>query len=81
MINVRQPSYKISIIQHLKSKLIVAVIITPANVPDSKLLLLTLRQAITILGNGVMKTFNNGTYYRPCPNRRFPFAHERGLCP
>jgi hypothetical protein len=48
--------YKITIIQHLKSKLIVAVIITPANVPDCKLLLLVVRHAITILGKGVIKT-------------------------
>jgi len=48
--------YKIIIIQNLKSKLIVAVIIVPANVPDCKLLLLAVRQAITILGEGVIKT-------------------------
>lgn len=48
--------YKIIIIQHLKSKLVVAVIIVPANVADCKLLLLAVRQAITILGKGVIKT-------------------------
>jgi len=48
--------YKVSIIQHIKSQIIVAVIITPANVSDNNLLLLTLRHAITILGEGVIKT-------------------------
>jgi hypothetical protein len=48
--------YKISIIQHLRSKLIVAVIITPANIPDSRLLLLTVRHAFAILGEGIIKT-------------------------
>jgi hypothetical protein len=48
--------YKVSIIQHIKSQIIVAVIITPANVSDNNLLLLTVRQAITILGEGVIKT-------------------------
>jgi len=48
--------YKVSIIQHVKSQIIVAVIITPANVSDKNLLLLTLRHAITILGQGVIKT-------------------------
>jgi len=48
--------YKISIIQHVKSQIIVAVIITPANVSDKNLLLLTLGHAITILGEGVIKT-------------------------
>ena len=48
--------YKVTIIQHVKSKLIVAVIVTPANVPDCKLLLLAVQQAITILGAGVIKT-------------------------
>ncbi len=47
--------YKVSIIQHIKSQIIVAVIITPANVSDNNLLLLTLRHAITILGEGVIK--------------------------
>jgi len=44
--------YKVSIIQHVKSRIVAAVIITSANVSDKNLLLLTLRQAITILGNG-----------------------------
>jgi hypothetical protein len=48
--------YKISIIQHVKSKIIVAVIITSANVADKNLLLTTVRHAITILGPGVIKT-------------------------
>jgi len=48
--------YKVSIIQHIKSQIIVAVIITPANVSDKNLLLLTLRHAITILGEGAIKT-------------------------
>lgn len=48
--------YKISLIQHLRSRLIVAVIITPANIPDSKLLLLAVRHAVAILGEGVIKT-------------------------
>jgi hypothetical protein len=48
--------YKASIIQHARSKVVVAVIITSANVPDSKLLLLTVRHAVTILGDGVIKT-------------------------
>lgn len=48
--------YKVSIIQHIKSQIIVAVIITPANVSDKNLLLLTVRHAITILGEGVIKT-------------------------
>lgn len=48
--------YKVSIIQHVKSKIVVAVILTPANVPDSRLLLLTVRQAVTILGEGVIRT-------------------------
>jgi hypothetical protein len=48
--------YKVSIIQHVKSKIIVAIIITPANVSDKNLLLLTVRQAITILGEGVIRT-------------------------
>jgi len=48
--------YKVSLIQHVKSQIIVAVIITPANVSDNNLLLLTLRHAITILGQGVIKT-------------------------
>jgi len=48
--------YKVSIIQHVQSKIVVAIIITSANVPDCKLLLLTLRQALTILGKGVIKT-------------------------
>jgi hypothetical protein len=48
--------YKVSIIQHVKSKIIVAVIITSANVPDNRLLLTTVRQAVTILGPGVIKT-------------------------
>jgi predicted transposase YbfD/YdcC len=54
--HINRRGYKITIIQHVKSKLIVAVIITPANVPDCKLLLLAVRQAITILGAGVIKT-------------------------
>jgi hypothetical protein len=48
--------YKVSIIQHVKSKIIVAVIITSANVSDKNLLLTTVRHAITILGPGVIKT-------------------------
>ena len=48
--------YKISIIQHVKSKIVVAVIITSANVSDKNLLLTTVRHAITILGAGVIKT-------------------------
>jgi hypothetical protein len=48
--------YKVSIIQHVKSKIIVAVIVTPANIPDNKLLLLTVRHAVTVLGSGVIKT-------------------------
>ena len=48
--------YKVSIIQHVKSKIIVAVIITSANVADKNLLLSTVRQAITILGPDVIKT-------------------------
>jgi len=48
--------YKVSIIQHARSKVVVAVIITGANIPDSKLLLLTVRHAVTILGEGVIKT-------------------------
>lgn len=48
--------YKVSIIQHVKSKIIVAVIITSANVADNRLLLTTVRQAVTILGPGVIKT-------------------------
>jgi len=48
--------YKVSIIQHVKSKIVVAVIITGANVPDSRLLLLTVRHAVTILGQGVIRT-------------------------
>ena len=48
--------YKVSIIQHVKSKIVVAVIITSANVADNRLLLTTVRQAVTILGPGVIKT-------------------------
>jgi hypothetical protein len=48
--------YKVSIIQHIKSQIVVAVIITPANVSDKNLLLMTVRHAITILGPGVIKT-------------------------
>jgi len=48
--------YKVSIIQHVKSKIVVAVIVTGANVPDSRLLLLTVRHAVTILGKGVIGT-------------------------
>ncbi len=48
--------YKVSIIQHVKSKIVVAVIVTGANVPDSRLLLLTVRHAVTILGQGVIGT-------------------------
>ena len=48
--------YKVSIIQHVKSKIVVAVIITGANVPDCSLLLLTVRHAVTILGEGVIRT-------------------------
>jgi hypothetical protein len=48
--------YKVSIVQHARSKVVVAVIITSANVPDSRLLLLTVRHAVTILGEGVIKT-------------------------
>jgi len=48
--------YKVSIIQHARSKVVVAVIITSANIADSKLLLLTVRHAVTILGEGVIKT-------------------------
>jgi hypothetical protein len=48
--------YKVSIIQHIKSKIIVAVIITSANVSDKNLLLTTVRQAVTVLGPDVIKT-------------------------
>jgi len=48
--------YKVTLIQHVKSKIVVAVILTGANVPDNKLLLLTVRHAVTILGKGVIKT-------------------------
>ena len=48
--------YKVSIIQHIKSKIVVAVIITSANVADNRLLLTTVRHAVTILGPGVIKT-------------------------
>jgi hypothetical protein len=48
--------YKVAIIQHIKSKIIVAVIIRPANISDKNLLLLTVRQAVIILGEGVIKT-------------------------
>lgn len=48
--------YKVSIIQHVKSKIVVAVIITSANVSDKNLLLTTVRQAVTILGPGVIGT-------------------------
>ena len=48
--------YKVSIIQHIKSKIVVAVVITSANVADNRLLLLTVRHAVTILGPGVIKT-------------------------
>lgn len=48
--------YKISIIQHIKSKIVVAVIITSANVADNRLLLTTVHHAVTILGPGVIKT-------------------------
>jgi len=48
--------YKVSIIQHVKSKIVVAVIITSANVSDKNLLLTTVRHAVTILGPGVIKT-------------------------
>lgn len=48
--------YKVSIIQHVSTKIVVAVIIVPANMPDSKLLLTTVRHAVTILGEGLIKT-------------------------
>jgi hypothetical protein len=48
--------YKVSIIQHVKSKIIVSVIITSANVADNRLLLTTVLQAVTILEPGVIKT-------------------------
>ena len=48
--------YKVSIIQHVKSKIVVAVIITSANVSDKNLLLTTVRHAVTILGPDVIKT-------------------------
>lgn len=48
--------YKVSIIQHVKSKIVVAVIITSANVADKNLLLTTVRHAVTILGPDVIKT-------------------------
>jgi hypothetical protein len=48
--------YKVSIIQHVKSKIVVAVIITSANVADKNLLLTTVRHAVTVLGPGVIKT-------------------------
>jgi hypothetical protein len=49
--------YKVSIIQHVKSNITVSVIMTSANVADKRLLLTTVRQAVTILGPGVIKTF------------------------
>ena len=52
----KRRGYKISIIQHVKSKIVVAVIVTSANVSDKNLLLITVRQAVTILGPGVIKT-------------------------
>jgi len=48
--------YKVSIIQHVKSQIVVAVIITSANVSDNNLLLTTVRHAITVLGPGVIHT-------------------------
>ncbi len=48
--------YKVSVIQHAKSRIIVAVVITSANVSDKNLLLTTVRHAITVLGLGVVKT-------------------------
>lgn len=54
--NKNRRGYKISIIQHVKSKIVVAVIITSANVADKNLLLTTVRHAVTILGPGVIKT-------------------------
>jgi len=48
--------YKVSIIQHVKSKIVVAVIITSANVADKNLLLTTIRHAVTVLGPGIIKT-------------------------
>ena len=48
--------YKVSIVQHAKSKIVVAIVITSANVSDKNLLLTTVRQATTILGTGVIKT-------------------------
>jgi hypothetical protein len=48
--------YKVSIIQHVKSKIVVALIITSANVADNRLLLTTVRHAVTILGPGVIRT-------------------------
>ncbi len=48
--------YKVSIIQHVKSKIVVAVIITSANVADKNLLLTTVHHAVTVLGPGVIKT-------------------------
>jgi len=42
--------YKVSIIQHVKSKIVVAVIITSANVADKNLLLTTVHHAVTVLG-------------------------------
>jgi hypothetical protein len=48
--------YKVSIVQHAKSKIVAAIVITSANVSDKNLLLTTVRQAITILGPCVIKT-------------------------
>jgi len=48
--------YKVSIIQHVKSRIVVAVIITPANAADKNLLLTAVRHAVTVLVPGVIKT-------------------------
>ena len=48
--------YKVSVIQHVKSKIVVAVIITSANVADKNLLLTTVKHAVTVLGPGVIRT-------------------------
>lgn len=54
--NKNRRGYKVSIIQHVASRIVVAVIITSANVSDNNLLLTTVRHAVTILGEGVIRT-------------------------
>lgn len=48
-------AYKITVLQNLKSKAVVLVMLTPANWSDNRIFLLAVKEAVTILGKGVIK--------------------------